>query len=88
MSKEYDNARPVKIIGPVNTNTDNPWRTLGEYREEQAQMRKAHRWAVAASIAAIFTSVFTCVLAYTAIVEISKISTQAQAQKQQSTQSK
>jgi len=88
MSKEYDNAQPVKIIGPVNTNTDNPWRTLGEYRDEQAQMRKAHRWAVAASIAAICTAVFTCVLAYTAIVEISKISAQVQTQQQQNTQSK
>jgi hypothetical protein len=79
---EYDNARAIKIVGPVNTSTDNPWRTEGEYREEQAQMLKAYRWAVASSIAAIITACLTAVLAVSAVIEIKHISQSIQEQQE------
>ena len=70
----------IQIVGPVQTNTVNPWRTQGEYREEQARMLKAYRWAVATSIAAIVTAVFTVILAVTAVIEIKHISQSTQEQ--------
>ena len=32
----------VEIVGPVMTNSDNPWRTQGDYREEQIEERERH----------------------------------------------
>ena len=77
-----DELQKVQIVGPVNTTTGDPWRTQGDYREEQAQMLKAYRWAVGASVAAIVTALCSIVLAYTAVVEIKNISAQVQNVKQ------
>lgn len=30
-----DQLKKVQIVGPVQTNTENPWRTQGDYRQEQ-----------------------------------------------------
>lgn len=65
-----DEIQKVKIVGPVITNTENPWRTQGDYREEQRQMLNAYRWAVGSSIAAIVAALCSIVLAYSAIAEI------------------
>ena len=72
MSHEAE-PRKIQIVGPVQTNNDNPWRTQGDYREEQRQMLNAYRWAVGASVAAIITALCSVVLAYSAIVEIKNI---------------
>ena len=74
MSQEE--THKVEIVGPVITNSDNPWRTQGDYREEQRQMRIAYRWAVGASVAAIITALCSIVLACTAIAKIRDIASQ------------
>lgn len=32
----------VEVVGPVMTNMENPWRTQGDYRQEQEENRERH----------------------------------------------
>jgi len=81
--KNESEVTKVEIVGPVNTTTENPWRTREEYNQEQALILKSFRWSMAASIAAVITAVCTIILAITAISEIKNISQQSQSQKAQ-----
>ncbi len=75
MKKETE-PQKIQIIGPVNTNTENPWRKKEEYIKEQAQMTKIYNWSRITAISAIVTAFFTAILAVTAIIEIKNISKQ------------
>lgn len=43
----------VEIVGPVSTNTDNPWRTQGDYREDQRRQEKLYKLQSFTLVAAV-----------------------------------
>ena len=79
MPKESETLK-VKIVGPVNTNIDDPWRTQGDYKEYQKLIRASHekmlkgyRWNIAVSIAVIITAIATVTMAFVAVLKIFSI---------------
>ena len=78
-------ADPVKveIVGPVMTNTNDPWRTQGDYREEQQESRERHamlqeqhrlitksiRWNIVLAVATVVMAVATVALVFVTISE-------------------
>lgn len=43
----------VEVVGPVMTNTDNPWRTQGDYREDQRRQIQLHKFQAITLIVAV-----------------------------------
>ena len=49
--------KEIRIVGPVFTNTDNPWRTQGDYRKEQRQQ-----------VILFFSQIITALIAIASII--------------------
>lgn len=60
----------ARIEGPVQTNTENPWRTRAEYIEEQKQHQWQFRLTIAALLVSIVVSLAAVVSAYGAIAAL------------------
>ena len=43
----------IEIVGPVNTNTDNPWRSQGDYRQDQKRQLHLYYFQAATLLVAV-----------------------------------